>query len=128
VRRGISIFLLVLFWLGPLAAMLPASDDFSLPACCRREGAHHCAMSMDMAATASAPQGSSAALTAPRHCSNYPCNRTAWTTPVHALTVSFADLPLPFARAHKSALHRADPLSVPISPLSGRGPPAIPVS
>jgi hypothetical protein len=43
-RRVFSIFLILFFGLGPLSALVEGSDDASLPACCRRLGAHHCAM------------------------------------------------------------------------------------
>lgn len=48
VRRLFAISLLLLFGL-PLVSPLLASDavDASLPACCRRAGKHHCAMSAD---------------------------------------------------------------------------------
>ena len=74
VRRGISIFLILFFWLGPLAAMLPASDgDSRLPPCCRRHGAHHCAMSMRMAALMSqATSGGKPIFTAPLTCPYFP--------------------------------------------------------
>ena len=43
-RRGFSIFLILFFGLGPLSALIDGSEDASLPPCCRRHGAHHCAM------------------------------------------------------------------------------------
>jgi len=43
-RRALSILLMVLFGAGPLSFAFSLSDDISLPACCRRLGAHHCAM------------------------------------------------------------------------------------
>ena len=43
-RRGFSIFLVLFFGLGPLSALVDGSEDASLPPCCRRHGAHHCAM------------------------------------------------------------------------------------
>ena len=49
-RRALTIFLILNLWLGPLAAILPASDESRLPPCCRRHGAHHCAMAARMAA------------------------------------------------------------------------------
>ncbi len=47
-RRGFSILLALLFGLSPLSA-IAGSDDAGLPACCRRLGAHHCAMTTQMA-------------------------------------------------------------------------------
>ena len=44
-RRALAIFLLAMFGLAPISSALPASDpDSNLPACCRRAGQHHCAM------------------------------------------------------------------------------------
>jgi hypothetical protein len=53
-RRILSICLLLVLGLGPVMAAVPADalalawaahgDDSVLPACCRRHGAHHCAM------------------------------------------------------------------------------------
>ncbi len=45
-RRGFSILLILFFGLGPLSAFVDGSEDASLPACCRRHGAHHCAMNV----------------------------------------------------------------------------------
>lgn len=48
-RRTLAIALVVLFWLPPVFALLPGAQEFTLPACCRRHGIHHCAMAMAMA-------------------------------------------------------------------------------
>lgn len=51
-RRLVSILLLLLLSMPAALPVLAgtvrvsAGDDASLPACCRRDGAHHCAMSM----------------------------------------------------------------------------------
>jgi hypothetical protein len=76
-RRGISFFLILFFWLGPLAARLAAGDDDSRrPPCCRRHGAHHCAMSMRMAALMSqATSGGNPIFTAPLTCPYFPGTR-----------------------------------------------------
>lgn len=46
-RRLLSLVLLMVFGLPTVAAALSASStpDSLLPACCRRDGAHHCMMS-----------------------------------------------------------------------------------
>jgi hypothetical protein len=66
-RRFVSIVFLLLCSLGPLSALLPGSEESQLPACCRRHGAHHCAMAMAM------EQGSGGGhvVTAPAHCPQY---------------------------------------------------------
>jgi hypothetical protein len=48
-RRVCSAFLVLAFSLPLIApAFASAPDDSKLPACCRRNGSHHCAMSMEM--------------------------------------------------------------------------------
>lgn len=56
-RRLLSILLLLVLALGPAIAAVPAQalasgwtgerDEASLPACCRRNGVHHCGMNAD---------------------------------------------------------------------------------
>jgi hypothetical protein len=49
VRRAFSILLLLVFSLPLIApAFAFAPDDSQLPACCRRDGKHHCAMNMQV--------------------------------------------------------------------------------
>jgi hypothetical protein len=50
-RRILAISLLLLFALPAIAPLfaLSGNSDANLPACCRRNGKHHCAMSMEMA-------------------------------------------------------------------------------
>lgn len=65
-RRSLGIVLIALFWLAPLATLLPGSDEAALPACCRRHGAHHCAMASAMAVAATAQTA-----IAPAPCARY---------------------------------------------------------
>jgi hypothetical protein len=123
-RRGISIFLILFFWLGPLAANLPASEDDSrLPSCCRRHGAHHCAMSTRMAAIRS-QAGSAPVAAAPSHCPSFPDYQAASTTPVYALAASTTDLPVLLAQAHPPTARRAAARLSQIRARAVRGPPA----
>ena len=48
VRRSLSILLLVLFGLPFVSSLFAAGSatDTGVPACCRRNGTHHCLMSM----------------------------------------------------------------------------------
>lgn len=49
VRRASAILLLLLFSLPLIAPALASTpDDAQLPACCRRDGKHHCAMNMEV--------------------------------------------------------------------------------
>lgn len=124
-QRGISIFLVLFFSLGPLAALSPASDDAVLPPCCRRNGAHHCAMYMQrMAARMVVPPGAPPIARAPSHCPYYPHNPTVWTTPVRALISAPIGLPEQLAQPHSPAAVRAAARLSHIRARSGRGPPA----
>jgi hypothetical protein len=57
-RRFIAILLLVLFGSSLSAPLfgLSSTADGNLPACCRRDGKHHCAMGMAMQVDQSAKQ------------------------------------------------------------------------
>ena len=123
-RRFVSIFMILLFWLGPLATILPANAESRLPACCRRHGAHHCALSAEMAAKAEdASPGSTPVLTAPLHCPNFPDAIAATTTPVHALAASSVNLPVLLATAHSPEASRTAARLSQIRTRAGRGPP-----
>lgn len=79
-RRPLSILIVALFILAPLSVLLPGSAESQLPACCRRHGAHHCAMDTALAATpAGTPQ-----FTAPARCPLYRTGNPA-PTPVFTL-------------------------------------------
>jgi hypothetical protein len=95
-RRVLAIFLVVFFGLGPLTATLEAGENARLPACCRRNGEHHCLMSDEaVARMVQAASGSTPVLAAPAHCPLYPCTAPAATVPVHALALIAAHaLPL----------------------------------
>ncbi|MGA2671690.1 MAG: hypothetical protein ABSE99_00570 [Terracidiphilus sp.] len=123
-RRGLSIFLILFFWLGPLAATLPGSDQSRLPPCCRRHGAHHCAMAMRMAAAMAQAASGKPVLTAPSQCPLFPAGTAAPAVPVHALAVSSLRLPVPLAQAHSPAAARAVARLGQIRTRAGRGPPA----
>jgi hypothetical protein len=123
-RRGFAIFLILFFGLGPLAAALPASDDARLPSCCRRLGAHHCAMSMRVAVTRAEPASGKPIVTAPATCPNFPGYTAARTSTIHALTASPASLPVLLAQAHSPLAGRAAARLSQIRTRAGRGPPA----
>jgi hypothetical protein len=92
VRRILSITLLLLVSLpliSPLLA-LAAGPGANLPACCRRNGAHHCMLKMQAAETL----GSGVRLSAiPQRCPAYP----AVVTPVKHGDLSFDAISLIFA-------------------------------
>jgi len=123
-RRVFSIFLILLYWLGPLAAILPADAESRLPACCRHHGAHHCAISAEMAAkVAQASPGSTPVLITPLHCPCFPGSIAATTTPIHALAASLVNLPVLLATAHSPEASRAAARLSQIRTRAGRGPP-----
>ena len=122
-RRGFSIFLIVLFGLGPLSVMVDGSEDAGLPACCRRHGAHHCAMAMQMAAMARIIDPHPA-FSAPSTCPYYPGPTMAILMPAHALTVSAARLCEAGVQRHKAVAGYMVDSATPSRTHAGRGPPA----
>jgi hypothetical protein len=99
VRRLLSIVLLVIFsfpLISPVLALTSGSDA-SLPACCRRNGAHHCMLKMQTAEST----GSAVSLSAtPPRCPAFP----AVVTPVKHGDLSFRAASLIFAEivSHRS--------------------------
>lgn len=118
-----------MFGLGPLSSVLPGAEDATLPACCRRNGAHHCAMAAQMAAHLAASMAAvesdgKTSVTAPTTCPYYPGASIALLMPAYALVAAAEALPqpetgallfLPGAPAHRSGLSGTH---------AGRGPPA----
>lgn len=123
-RRGLSIFLILLFGLAPLAAALPGSEDLRLPPCCRRHGAHHCAMYQRMAAMMAQSASGKHIFRAPLTCPLYPGYGSAFTAAVYALAVPPASLPTLLARVPSPASGRATARLSRIRTHAGRAPPA----
>ncbi|MDR3773006.1 MAG: hypothetical protein P4L26_06635 [Terracidiphilus sp.] len=123
-RRVLSILLVLSFSLGPLAAMLEAGDDARLPACCRRHGTHHCAMSTSMVSMLAEAAPGRSVLTAPATCPAFPGSLAAIAPAPQALAAASTSLPallaLPYSAA---ALHVSAQVSQ-ICTRAGRGPPA----
>jgi hypothetical protein len=128
-RRILAITLLIAFG-SPLAVpLLAAAADLqskdaqsSLPACCRRNGKHHCAITM--AAALASVNGSSPAFQAPP-CPLYPSSSTLPTLVTAALTTprTFSVALLRATPPRASSLLRAHS-SIPSSNHQ-RGPPAL---
>jgi hypothetical protein len=116
-RRSLSIALVLVFLLGPLAATQEAGGESRLPACCRRHGAHHCMMSEQMS-------GSGPAFSPPSHCPLFPEYGAVTLAPGHALAVSMVSLPVLLAQAHSPAASRAAARVNQIRTRASRGPPA----
>ena len=124
-RHLMSISMALFLGLTPLMGTLGASDDSRLPACCWRHGAHHCAMSMQMAKAQ--PDGMPA-VTAPMRCPLFPGFQAGPSAPAPALTASMAGLPVPLVRAGSHVALGANALMRPVSIDAGRGPPAATMS
>jgi hypothetical protein len=123
-RRWLSIFLILFFGLGPLAESLPANDDARLPPCCRRHGAHHCAMYAQMVAMMSRAASGKAIVTAPFTCPLFPGYTASPISTSQALTGSPVTLPVLVAQSHSPAAGRAAERLSQIRTRAGRGPPA----
>lgn len=82
-RRSLSILLALVFGLGPLTFVLPQNDNGSLPACCRRHGAHHCTNSAQSSSAGEIER--TTAFTAPSHCPLYPAHQSANLTSFAAI-------------------------------------------
>jgi hypothetical protein len=125
-RRGFSIFLILFFGLGPLSAFVDSSADAGLPACCRRHGAHHCAMCAEIMAT-SAGRGidPTPSFSAPLTCPLYHGLTFSMLMPAHALATAPASFHPEFTRTPASAFERMAEFSRPSRAHAGRGPPAI---
>ena len=124
-RRAFSILFILLFALGPLAVLVDGEDDASLPACCRRNGTHHCVMSDAALARMVQAALDHHAFTAPSHCPQFPAQGSAAPPPVLALAhvpdVETAGvrafIPLMRSSSHAGSIHLRTPAL--------RGPPAL---
>ena len=124
-RRSFSIYLILFFGLGPLSALLKGSDDAYLPACCRRHGAHHCAMSEQMAAMrARLALDPRPALSAPKTCPLYQGLSFGILAPAHALAAKEAEMRAGFAGRFAPALIDTIACLRPSLTHAGRGPPS----
>ena len=124
-RRGFSIYLILFFGLGPLSVLLKGSEDAYVPACCRRRGTHHCAMSRQIAAMrAGLALDPRTAFSAPTTCPLYPGLRFGILAPAHALPPAETGTRAEFARRFTARLTRTIACSCPSLAHAGRGPPA----
>jgi hypothetical protein len=125
-RRGFSILLILFFGLGPLSAIADGSDDAGLPACCRRHGAHHCAMyAQIMAMRAGLAVDTTPEFSAPSTCPLYHGPEFSMLTPAHALAVAQAGFRAEFTRAAAPLFERIAASSSPNRAHAVRGPPAV---
>jgi hypothetical protein len=120
-RRLSGVVLILLFWLGPLLSLLPDNAESRLPACCRRGGVHHCAMSLDNGPGSGT---SSPVFRGPEHCPAFPSGMAASTTPLHALAVACAHEPAPTIVTLPAFGNEATLCSAVLYSRFNRGPPA----
>jgi hypothetical protein len=118
VRRALSISLALLLWLGPLASLLPGANESRLPFCCRRHGAHHCAMD------AAPAQGSGLALKAPSRCPQFPAVLAVTTAPTFGLAAQLKGLSALTISKYSAGASRDDARAGQIETCAGRGPPS----
>jgi len=123
-RRPLAFLLILFFVLGPLQGVLEASDDSRLPACCRRNGAHHCAMSEDMKAALEQATGSTPAFSAPATCSSFPGFVFGILTAPHALASQEASTPELLERSFAPNAINTVARTTPVGIRAGRAPPA----
>jgi len=137
-RRILSILLLISLGLGPGATALSASvlsglaaawtgnvDESRLPACCRRNGKHHCAMGSQDGSPSS---NSETSVSANDSCPYMP-HALASTAPVSAALVATASGTIPLAiEAHAVHACEAAPTVSNRRNWPKRGPPALTVS
>lgn len=126
-RRLLPLALVLFFSLAPLASALASADDSNLPACCRRNGAHHCEMSPALEAWLLRATSRTPAFSAPSHCPNFPAHAAATSNTVVAFTSAATRAAASTPASLLAALHHV-PLTRPIAPVSGRGPPALPLA
>jgi hypothetical protein len=123
-RRGFSIFLILFFGLGPLSAFVDSSQDAGLPACCRRHGAHHCAMyAQAMAMTAGRGSDPTPGFSAPPTCPLYHGPTFSMLMPAHALAAATPMTRAEFTRTSARTFEQITAISTPSRSHAGRGPP-----
>ena len=124
-RRGFSIFLILFFGLGPLSAFISGSEDASLPLCCRRHGAHHCAMYQRiLAMRAQQALDPRPTVSDPSTCPNYPGPTFATLMPAHGVTAAMLPATAFWtAQPHAGLPQSTAAISAPLRTHAGRGPP-----
>ena len=124
-RRSVSILMILLWCLGPARALLPGSDESRLPLCCRRNGAHHCAMAAAaMARMAGTAPASGPMFQAPAHCPFYPNGSAATVSTIFALGEQATTAHAFAAETMVAAAAEAAPEFYRSRPNGNRGPPS----
>jgi|SRR5438045_3195912 len=122
-RRALSISLILLLWLPALAAVLPASADSLLPFCCRRNGAHHCAMDAD--ANSSQNGNSGPTVRGPSHCPQFPAAIPATISPLFVTASALAGWPALTSGIYSNVARRDAARAGRLRTQLDRGPPSL---
>jgi len=123
-RQGSAILLLAMFSFSLISPAAFTNPDSKLPACCRRDGQHHC--SMRMAAPAESPSDHSMRSA---RCASFPRSQALPARAQRALPKSFYTAFVPIV-GHRISQPRSEALQRFSFDRSGqkRGPPAFPLS
>lgn len=117
-RRALTLAILLLFGLAPLSALMPGAEDAALPACCRRLGAHHCAMGAAASTTLQDGAGFAAQNLCPLYRVQVRAISPAFLLPSVTESGILAELRIPLTAARGALM---------LNPAAhaGRGPPTI---
>ena len=122
-RRALSISLILILWLPAIAAMLPGNGEARLPFCCRRSGAHHCAMDDE---TSSVQNGnSSLTVKAPSRCAQFPGAIPATLSPVFVTASAPSHWPALTAGIYSRVARRDAARAGRLRAQVDRGPPSL---
>jgi hypothetical protein len=89
-RRVAAIWLVSLFSFSLIAPALSVEAESNLPACCRRDGKHHCGMlAQDMADMAEGPQSGPAVDALHARCPFFPTGGAVLPNPEGAVLAAF---------------------------------------
>jgi len=134
-KRLFSLFLALLIGLAPALSALPAGaltrvwkaadDESNLPACCRRNGKHHCHMSADQMRAMLASSSTQTILTAPSCCPCYPQNQATSVSQSAAVVSPSAQLSTLLVERRTPQASRAAALVSARRTWPKRGPPAL---
>jgi hypothetical protein len=120
-RRALAVFLILIFGLAPLASALAASDESRLPPCCRRHGAHHCAM---MARWRAQMESGKPSVGVPSTCPLFPGYGVPSIASIDALTAASFAPPVLLAQSHLFLAPSVGVRLTTVNSRSGRSPPA----
>jgi len=123
-RRALALFLLAVLSFPLIAAGLYPSADAQLPACCRRDGRHHCAMSDESERMAQPSSGPAVRANQPK-CPYYPAATSITGDPNVAILRDSPAILYSLVHQAPALVHAAPRYRIPFSRTrQKRGPPA----